>query len=267
MTLVKLWRYPKLFWLFLRVSIQYDAAYRVDFFVNLAQAMMQLGGELVALWTIFSNTRSLAGWNVLELLALLGVFRIMAGAIGLIIAPSMRMMMEDIRDGGLDFLVLKPASTQFLVSTRRVIIWRAMDVVLGFMVAMVASVSLGRTFPAAAVLQFLVMIACGLTIIYSFWLALATLAFWLTRISNIEMVFWNVFEAGRYPVDIYRTPIRLGLTYIIPLAFLTTFPAEVLLGRPGSLGVITAVLVAGLSLTAASSFFRFGLRCYSGASA
>ena len=81
------------------------------------------------------------------------------------------------------------------------------------------------------------------------------------------MVFWNIFEAGRYPVDIYRRPIRLGLTYIIPLAFITTFPAAALVGKSSPTNVAAALVVAALSLVGTSAFWRYGLRHYTGASA
>ena len=74
-------------------------------------------------------------------------------------------------------------------------------------------------------------------------------------------------EAGRYPVDIYRPGVRWALTYIIPLAFLTTFPAATLLGKLQPLNVMFAVFAAAASLVGSSLFFRFGLRHYSGASA
>jgi len=116
-------------------------------------------------------------------------------------------------------------------------------------------------------LLFVAMLTAGIMIIYSFWLMLATMAFWFTRINNIEMVFWNVFEAGRYPVDIYRPWVRWGLTYVIPLAFLTTFPAGALVGKTGSSGIVAALALGTLSWVIASAFWRFGLSRYSGASA
>lgn len=263
-----MFRYLKLFGLFVRISIQDDAAYRVDFLVHMILSVVQLLGELMGLWVIFANTTSLNDWNAWQILALLGVFRIMSGVIGLAIAPNMRQIMEDIRDGKLDFVIMKPVNTQFFASTRRVIIWRLTDVVVGLGVAFFASLQLSAELTALQVVQFLIMLAVGVTIIYSFWLTLATLAFWFTRISNIEMVFWNVFEAGRYPVDIYRPSIRLALTYVIPLAFLTTFPASALVGKPlPAGGILTALLIAAASFTFASLFWRFGLSRYSGASA
>ncbi len=260
-------RYLKLLWLFVRVSVQAEASYRVDFFVNGVRVLAQLGGELMGLWTIFSNTRSLLDWTVYEVVALLGVFRIMAGIIGLAIAPNMRAIMEEIRDGKLDYAILKPVNSQFFVSARKVVIWQLADIASGVLLAAIAAIKLSANVSAGTVAHFLVLLAAGTVIIYSVWLVLATLAFWFTRISNIEMVFWNVFEAGRYPVDIYQPWLRLGLTYVLPLAFLTTFPARALIGRGEAGGLAIAIIAAAAALAGASAFWRFGLRRYSGASA
>jgi ABC-2 type transport system permease protein len=260
-------RYLKLIWLFVTVNIQDNAAYRTDLFVHILMTFLHFGAEMIGLWTIFSNTPSLGGWSAFEFLALLGVFRMMSGLIGLFIAPNMRRLMEDIRDGKLDYVVIKPIHSQFFVSFRRVIVWRLSDVVMGMILVLFACYQLSATLSFVAVGSFILMLASGTVIIYSFWLCLGTLAFWFTRISNIEMIFWNVFEAGRYPVDIYRPWIRTGLTYIIPLAFITTIPAGALVGKTEPGNLVIALVVATGALYLSSQFWRLGLRHYSGASA
>lgn len=262
-----MWHYLKLIGLFARVSFQDDAAYRMDFLVRVLVSLLQLGMELLGVWTIFSNTQTLAGWSAYQMVALLGVFRIMTGIIAAMISPNMRLLMEEIRDGKLDYAILKPINTQFLISLRKHILWRLTDVVLGLGLVIVACVQLSAMLTPWMILRFLVMLAAGVTIIYSFWLILGTCAFWLTRISNIEMVFWSLFEAGRYPVTIYPPWLRYGLTFIVPLAFLTTFPAGALVGQDGGVGLAVAVVVAACSLLVGSAFWRFGLSRYSGASA
>jgi ABC-2 type transport system permease protein len=262
-----MFRYLKLIVLFTRVSVQDSAAYRADFFAHVLLTLANFGAELIGLWTIFSNTRSLNGWGIFEMVALLGVFRTMSGFIGLTIAPNMRLIMDDIREGKLDFVILKPVNSQFFVSFRRVVIWRLADITLGLALVTIACVKLSSLLTTARVAMFIALLATGAVIIYSFWLVLATLAFWLVRVNNMEMVFWNVFEAGRYPVDIYRPMVRRGLTYIVPLAFITTFPAGALVGRTEFSGLALALFFAAGSLAVASAFWRYGLRHYSGASA
>jgi ABC-2 type transport system permease protein len=260
-------RHLRLIALFLRISLQNDAAYRLDFFLRAGVAVLQLGGELLALWTIFANTRSLAGWSAAEVVVLLGVFRVMDGLIGMCIAPNMRRIMHDIRDGTLDFVLIRPVDSQFYASFRAFVAWRVTDLILGTALVAAGAWYASASLSPGTLLLFVIMLAAGTTIVYSFWLILATTVFWFTRINNIEMVFWNAFEAGRYPIDIYHPVVRWMLTFVLPLAFLTTFPAGVLTGKTGWTGLGAALVVAPLMLAAASWFWRFGLRHYRGASA
>lgn len=261
-----------LFWLFVRVSVQNFAAYRFDFIVRFLVSAMHLGAELLAVWTIFHNTRSLNGWRTEHMLVLVGVYRLVAGGIRMSIVPNMRKVLLDIREGTLDFVLLKPINSQVLVSIREFVVWRVSDVLLGAAVAFYGGFLLSQRLSLAAAGLFVLMIAAAFAIIYSLWLMLATLCFWFVRVQNIEMVFWNVFEAGRFPISIYRPWVQWVLTFIVPLAFITTFPAAALAGSDGVAGVpgwspVAAVLIAAVLLAASSRFWRFGLKHYSGASA
>ncbi len=267
-------RYLRVLGLLIRLSIQNDAAYRVDFFVQLGAALLHAAAAVTMLWVIYDNTPDLNGWGVNHMLVLLGVFRIMTGGISMFIAPSMRLLMEDVRTGTLDFVLIRPINSQFLVSARRIAIWRLADVVVGVVLAAVGAVRLGGVLPPGALMLFLVMLAAGAVIIYSIWLILGTLSFWLLRVQNLEMIFWNVFEAARYPMAIYNPAVRWMLTYVLPVAFVVTIPAQALIGgvnagvaAPTTGVMIAAAVAAPAMLIIASAFWRFGLRHYSGASA
>src|SRR5262249_15938863 len=131
----RMMRHLKLIGLFIRVSIQDDAAYRFDFLVQIFGAVMHAGALLLGLAVIFHNTSDLNGWGPWHLLALLGVFRIMSGTIATLIAPNMRRLMEDVRDGKLDFILLKPIDSQFFASLRRIAVFRTSDIVVGVVLA------------------------------------------------------------------------------------------------------------------------------------
>lgn len=265
----------QLMFLFIRVSVQNVAAYRFDLIVRLVLSLLHLGGEILIVWTIFSNTDSIKGWGWQHMLILVGVYRVIAGGIRMSIVPNMRRVLEDIREGTLDFVLMRPVNAQLLVSIREFVIWRTADVAFGMAVALYGCVKLTGHIPIGTMGRFVVMLAAAFVIVYSVWLMLATLCFWFVRIQNIEMIFWNVFEAGRFPIVIYRSSIQWVLTFLIPLAFITTFPAASLAGDPALLGDATilptapfwAVGIAVVSLVVSSWFWRFGLRHYSGASA
>jgi ABC-2 type transport system permease protein len=96
---------------------------------------------------------------------------------------------------------------------------------------------------------------------------LVTLTFWFVRVDNIEQIVWQAFAAGRYPVEIYPGWLRIALTYAIPVFFMITVPAEALTGRLDAGFIPIALIVAVVSVTLSSAFWRFGLRYYTGASA
>lgn len=260
-------RYLRLMGLFIRLSIQNDAAYRLDFLLRIVVSVMHLTAELMAIWVIFSNTKSLNGWDVWQTLTLLGVYRVMVGTIGLVIAPNMRATMDDIRQGGFDYVLLRPLNSQFHASMRKIVLWRMIDILLGLALAIVATWKVLGRLPIATVAAFILMLGLGVIIVYSIWLIVATSAFWFTRVANIEMIFWNVFEVGRYPVSIYPPWLRWLLTFVLPMAFVTTFPAEAMFGRLSWTPLLLGMVFAPLMLAAATLFWRTGVRRYSGASA
>jgi ABC-2 type transport system permease protein len=130
-----------------------------------------------------------------------------------------------------------------------------------------ALIRLGEKVGAWGAASFGLMSLAGLVIIYSFWLVLATLSFWFVRVENILVIFQSMYEAGRWPISLYPSWLRFALTFVVPVAFATTVPAEALTGRltpPTLLGALAlAVALAVLSRI----FWRVGLRHYSGASA
>jgi ABC-2 type transport system permease protein len=260
-------RYLRLLWTFFRINVMGELAYRVNFLVQLFESVLELGTAIAGLAVIFSYTSSLGGWAPDQVLALVGVFFLVGGAIRLVIQPSLEQLIESVRDGTLDFTLTKPADAQLLVSIQRVDIWKLTDVALGGGVLAVALARLGEHVGASQALAFAVALLAGGLIVYSFWMILATTAFWLVRVENILVIFQSMYEAGRWPVSIYPGWLRFALTFVVPVAFAVTVPAQAIAGMltPRTLaGALT--LAAGLFILA-RLFWRRGIRRYSGASA
>jgi len=203
----------------------------------------------------------------MELLALLGIYFLMSGVISTFVQPSMERFLLDIRRGTLDFVLTKPRDSQLLVSIRRISIWSLMDVAMGAAVLVFALVRLQRGITLPQVLSFLVVMVAGAVIVYSFWLLLATTAFWFVNVENILTVFQSMYQAGRWPVSIYPGALRVLLTFLIPVAFAVTVPAEAIVGRLNWTTLVTSLALAAAIFTAARAFWRYGVRSYSGASA
>lgn len=259
--------YLRMFFVFFRVSVMGELAYRINFFVQLFQSLLELGTALAGLAVIFSHTNTLGGWLPDEVLALVGVYFLVGGFIGMVIQPGMEQLIESVRDGTLDFILTKPEDAQLLISVRRIEIWKLIDMVLGFGVLLAALIRLGEKVGGLQAAIFVVMLLSGAVIIYSFWLILATLSFWFVRVENILMIFQSMYEAGRWPISLYPGWLRFGLTFIVPVAFATTVPAAALTSHLSRTTLLGAIMLAIFLFMVSRAIWRVGLRHYSGASA
>ena len=257
----------RLLWLHLRLGALNELQYRANLGLQLVQSLIGLATALLGLGVVFSKTDTLGGWRPAELLAVVGVYFLVGGLSQLVVQPSLGRFMEDVRLGTLDFTLTKPTDAQLLVSIRQVEIWKGIDVLLGLSVLGVALVRLGAETGPVEAAAFVVALLAGVTIIYSFLLILATGAFWLVRIQNILHIFESMYEAGRWPIGIYPPWLRAVLTFLVPVGFAITVPAQGLVGRLSWPALLGAVGLAVALPLAARWFWTVGVRHYSGASA
>ena len=252
---------------YFKLGVMNELAYRANFYVQIFSSLMSLGSAIAGLYVVFGHTETLGDWTSNDILALLGIYLMVNGAIRVVIQPSMERLMEDVREGTLDYTLTKPEDAQFLISISQIRIWMLTDVLLG---AIVLGVSLTRhslETTAADALAFGIVLFCGGVIIYSFWLMLATLSFWFIRIENIFVIFQSMYQAGRWPIGIYPYWLKFVLTFIVPIAFAITVPAEALTDRLTSSALLLDIAIAVGMLVISRVFWRIGLRNYSGASA
>jgi ABC-2 type transport system permease protein len=261
MTTVRLLR------IFFRVGVLSELAYRANFLVQLFQSLLELGTALGGVAVVFSYTDTLGGWRPDEVIALVGVYSLVGGMIRMIVQPSMERLIESVHEGTLDFTLTKPEDAQLLVSVQGVEIWEVFDVLLGFGVLAVALLRLGEHVGLWQAGAFAAMLLAGGAIVYSFWLILATTSFWFVRVENILMIFQSMYEAGRWPISLYPDWLRFGLTFIVPVAFATTVPAQALTGRLNGQTILGALALAVALLVVSRLFWRVAIRHYSGASA
>ncbi|HEY4620374.1 MAG TPA: ABC-2 family transporter protein [Gaiellaceae bacterium] len=253
--------------LHLRVGVMNDMQYRVNFALQILQSLLALATGLVLLELVYSHTTDLNGWSQPELLAVFGVQIVMAGVIHAVIQPNMMRLTEEVREGKLDYALTKPVDAQMLVSVREVQLWQAVDVVTGGVVIAVALVRLGGELSVLDVLAFAVALAFGAVLLYCFWLVLATGSFWIVRMWFLPELFDGIFQTGRWPVGIYPDWLRFGITFLVPVAFAVTVPAEAVTSRLDWQTLLFAAVFACVLFAFTRWFWRFGLRRYSGASA
>lgn len=257
----------KLAWIYLRIGVMNELQYRVNFFIQLLQTSVALATGLIGLSLVFGQVDNLAGWTRAELLAVMGVHILMGGVIRSAIQPNMERLMNDVLNGTLDFALTKPADAQTLVSVREFRFWQLTDVLVGLAVLGVAVAQLPMEMDALQVLAFIAALIMGAVMLYCVWLMVTSIAFWVIRVSEIVNLFEGLYAAGRWPVSVYPDWLRTGLTFLVPVAFAVTVPAEAMTNRLTGETMLFAFGLTLLFAILARAVWLIGLRSYSGASA
>ncbi len=260
-------RYLRLLRLFASTELQFALAYRVNLALEIMQMIVVAGTSVAAVLVLFSYTTVMNGWTLGQMIVLLGVYYVVQGAEELVMQPSFERFMEHVREGTLDFILLKPVNSQFMVSFRHFQTVQALQVVLGLVITVVGVLRLAGTVTVASALSFALTLACGFVLIYALLLVLSTLAFWFVRVDNLLAIFWAFIDAGRFPVDIYPGWLRITMSTVIPVGIAVTVPAKAIAGLvdPQTVTLVLAATVAAFLISRA--FWRRGLRAYTGASA
>ncbi|MGH2350094.1 MAG: ABC-2 family transporter protein, partial [Chloroflexota bacterium] len=161
----------RLLWLFVRLGVQHDLAYRGNLLTQALLSGTNLAASLAFLAVVYGRTDSLAGWRPPELLALWGVFHVLTGLLGAVVQPSLQRLVEDVHRGTFDHTLAKPVDAQLLASIQQVQVWRLLDTGLGVALLAVALVQLPTRVGVEQALSFAVALAIGGAMVYSCCLA------------------------------------------------------------------------------------------------
>jgi ABC-2 type transport system permease protein len=249
----------------LRNSVALDLEYRFDFVLNIATMALSLGAGALVLLVMFRHAGSLGGWTFHEALALYGVFLFFEELSFEVMTANIGRLPADIRDGHFDFVLLKPASSQRLVSVRRFPLTAIPSLAVAIGIVVWSMAGLGTLSPGNLAL-FLLLLLCGVVIMYAILALLLTTSFWLVRVENITEVFHALFAAGRFPVSAFPRWMRMVFTAIVPVAFITTVPASAAIGRIDSNLALAAPFVAGALLWLSGRLWKLALSHYTSAS-
>jgi ABC-2 type transport system permease protein len=224
-------RYARLLGVQLRTSTLTLLQYRVDFLVDGALEVLWATTSFVPLIVAFRGREEIAGWSFAEALLVMGAFTLLQGILEGAINPSLTSVVEHIRSGTLDFVLLKPADAQFLVSTAQFKPWRATNVITAVVVFCYAFHLLGRGPSPAGVVAAGLLLFASTILLYSLWILTVSAAFYVVRVDNLTILFTSIFDAARWPSAMFRGVLSFVLTFVIPLALMTTYPALALLGK------------------------------------
>jgi ABC-2 type transport system permease protein len=251
----------KRFWL---TSLASEMEYRANFLTASLYSLGQLAGTILTVNILYSKNYRFAGWSREESYLVIALFTLLDGISSSALAPNLSRIVAHVQRGTMDFVLLKPFDTQLLLSTRNLTPWGFPNIF--FAVALIAYA--GSKIPLVwyAYPLGVLSVTLSILILYALWFMVATTTIWFTKIWNATEVLRSFIEAGKYPISAYHPSVGFFLTFILPVAFLTSVPAQLMRNPAAPLYLFIEALIAAVLLTVSRLFWKWALRYYTSAS-
>jgi len=248
-----------------RVALMTAMQYRASFLVEMVVGAGTTLGVVFPLVFVFGQAPDVAGWAFHEALLVGAFFLVLQALVGGLVEPNLGALVEGVRSGQLDYLLLKPPDAQLVASFQRVAPARVWDLLGGVAVGAYALAHL-PTPGLGAVVSAGLLLAAGFAAVYGLWVLVVCTSFWFVRVDNLRYLLGAVVDAGRWPVTIYSGWVRIFLTTVVPVALVTSYPALALLGRlEADLAVQAAAVAVGMLVVSRVAWVQ-ALKHYTSAS-
>ena len=257
--------YLRLFPYFVSKSVQSRMSYRLDFFLGLLANALRQSLGFVFIWAVFRGIPEINGWNFYQMMFVYGMQAICVGLYEFLFA-GIWSVEKYVQDGELDRLLLRPVSTLFSVMAADVTFHGLGAALFGLAICVIALVNLHVAVTVWMLLFWIAAIVSGTLIYFCLNMMAATLAFKMTKVGSVLMIVLNISEFSKYPAAIYSNGLQILLSFVLPFAFTSYYPAAFILGN-GVSAIFWAgpFIAAALCLLLTTLFWNWGLKGYQSA--
>ena len=259
-------KYFKIYSLFNYTSFAIEMEYKINILIDLITAITGLIGSLFLLSIFFTNTREIGGWSFEQALIIQSIYTILNGVTNTWFSPNLREIVKYIREGTLDFVLIKPIDSQFWVSFKRISSTGFIEIILGLIVLIYSLNINDISLQLDSLFLLFLTIGCSISILYSLWFLISTTTIWFVKTWNATEVLRSFLYVGRFPLNSFSFPLRVFFSTVIPITFITAIPSEVILGISTYWKIILEVLVSSVFLISSRRFWIYALKFYSSAS-
>ena len=260
-------RYPRLYVALWKNSVTREMGFKSNFLLWIVVELLWFALQLCFISVLYLHTDHIATWTKWEVVLLLGASHFIQQIYQAFFLVNCTQLSELVRTGKLDFLLLLPVNTRFIVSLRQVDLGAFVNALSALAVMGYALAQLHLAPSVAQVAGFLVLCLAGIMIHYSLMFLLASISFWTVRAQGIVWGYYNLFNIARMPDDAFHGWFRAVFTFAIPMLLVSNVPARLLVSKLDS--VRPAFLLFGMCVVCAliSEWgWRQSLRHYTSAS-
>ena len=261
-------RYAGLYAALWRNSIVREMGFKLNFLLWIVVELLWFALHLTFIAVIYTQTDRIGDWTKWHVILLLGASHFIQQLFTALFLNNLIAISEHVRTGRLDFMLLLPVNTRFLVSLRQVDLGAFVNAASAVAVMVYAGHQLHLRPSPAQFLGFALVCAAGLIVHYSLMFLLATISFWTVRAQGIVWTYYTLFQVSRVPDVAFRAGLfKTFFTFAIPMLLVANVPAKLLAGRLQS--PFDALVLLGMSLVCFAGSevaWRFATRRYTSAS-
>jgi ABC-2 type transport system permease protein len=250
-----------------RNSIVREMGFKVNFLLWIVVEMLWFALQLAFIGVIYLHTDRIGTWTQWEVVMLMGAAHFIQQIFTALFLNNCAQLSELVRTGRLDFLLLLPVNTRFVISFRQVDLGAFVNAASALAVMAYASSRLGLVPGPAQIGGFLVLAAAGVLIHYSLMFLLSTVSFWTVRAQGIVWGYYNLFNLARLPDEAFRGAFKVVFTFVLPMLLVTNVPVRLLIGKleaPSS--ILTLLVMAGGCFLVSEWGWRVSVKRYTSAS-
>jgi ABC-2 type transport system permease protein len=261
-------RYARIYAALWRNSVVREMSFKANFLLWIVVELLWFGLQLSFIAVIYQHTDRIATWSKWQVVFLVGASQFIQQIFAALFLSNCTQLSEYVRTGRLDFLLLLPASTRFLVSFRQVDLGAFVNALAGAAVMVYAGrqLQLHPTFGNLA--GFLPLCAAGILIHYSLMFLLATVSFWTVRAQGIVWSYYNLFNLARLPDGAFRPGVfKAVFTFVLPMLLVANVPVKRLVALPAAPWEWPVLLILAATCFGVSEWaWRASVRHYTSAS-
>ena len=259
--------YASLYGSLSRNSVTREVGFKANFLLWLVVELLWFVLQLLFVAVIYRHTEAIGDWTKWQVVMLVGASHFIQQLFQALLLVNCAQLGELIHSGKLDFYLLFPTNSRFLVSTRHVDLGGFVSAASGAAIMVYAARQLHANIGVAQVAAFAVVCAAAIAIHYSVMFIMAACSFWTVRGQGLLMAYYNLFSLARVPDAAFSGTARAVFSFCIPVLLVANVPVKVLLQKAGS--STDVCLLLGMSLAVyfiSDRVWRAGLRRYSSAS-
>ena len=260
-------RYMALYAALWKNSVVREMSFKGNFILWIIVELLWFGLQLCFIGVVFSQTHSVGTWSQWQMVLLVGASNFIQQVYQAFFLVNCTNLSELVRTGKMDFLLLLPINTRFIVSLRQVDLGAFINALFAVAVMGYAAVQLHLHPTLLQLVGFTALCVVGILIHYTLMFMLAAISFWTVRAQGIVYGYYNLFNIARMPDDAFRGAFKAVFTFALPVLLVSNLPVRVLADKMTSLSSVLSLIALCLAWALLSEWFwRLSLRRYTSAS-